>query len=193
MAFNLLREVNKVLELLSLPMVDDTTINTDRDAQMVVRKLDEVRLELEANGWGWNSSETVLEPDINGEIHLDGVLSFRDRLRRDKYYRNIDNKLFDTRSKSFKFDSGVKLIIIEDLPLDQAPPYFIELVTAQTAWELRATLGGNIQDTLSSLQDNWIRKKANAIQRNIDEQGLNYLGDKRYSDYSWRSFWGIDR
>jgi hypothetical protein len=125
MAFNLLREVNKVLELLSLPLVDDITINTDRDAQRVVNKIDEVRLELEANGWGWNTSNRVLEPDINGEIHLDGILSFRNPLRRELQYRNIDNKLYDIKKQSFKFDSGTRLILIEDLPLDLAPPYFI--------------------------------------------------------------------
>jgi hypothetical protein len=171
MAYNLVTETNRVLELLSLPLVDDTTINTDREAVIVTRKLDEVRLELQAETWNFNTSKKELIPDVNKHIYLSSFLSFRGKQDR---YRFVDNKLYDTIEKTDEFDEPVTLEVVETVDIEECPIWFINLVTAQTAWELRATLGGNIQDTLSSLQDNWIRKKAIAVQANIDEMELNY-------------------
>jgi hypothetical protein len=167
------REIEKVLSLLSLPVnsTDPDWVINSREAQIVQKKLDEVRLELLQVGWNFNTVRREYTPTVTGEIYLPNVFSFRFK---QEQYKLIGDKLYDIINNTDKFDEPVTLIVIEDLQIQDCPVYFINLVTAQTAWELRSTLGGNRESLISSLQDNWIRYKAIAVQRDIDEQGLNY-------------------
>ena len=176
MAYSLLDEVNKVLRDLSLPIVTNAQLDT-HEAKIVIDRLNRVREDLMLTKWNFNTEARTLTPTATGEILLSDILQFRHHNRLDNPYRNIDGKLYNTKDNSFKFDSSVTLECAIDIPIEQSPIWFINLVTAQATLELLSVLGGNVEDKVATVNANYLKKRAIALQSDINEQRLNYVKD----------------
>ena len=177
MTYSLLNEVNKVLRDLNLPVVTNAQFDT-HEAKIVRDKLERVRIDLLLTKWNFNTEIRRLTPDANGEILLTGILQFRHN-RGDNPYRNVNGKLYNSKEDSFKFDNPVTLECALDAPIELCPIWFINLVTAQVTLELLSVLGGNVEDKVASVNANYFKKRAIALQSDINEQRLNYVKNYR--------------
>jgi hypothetical protein len=174
MAYDLVEQVNDVLEFLNLPYINNTTLDS-REASIVTRRLVKKERELLSLGWTFNTHERVLTPDINGFIYVpnESILRFNDFYKSNRYRREGD-RLYDKVSQSFSFTSEVRLRTIETMSnRDDMPYWFLDLLTIETAYSLRVLLGGNLQDNDLHLKEELQRAKAIAIQADIEEGGIN--------------------
>jgi len=186
MAYSLLDEINKVLDDLALPIITNAEITTTKEGRLVSQRLERTRVEELLNKWNFNTEVRELQPTVGGEILLDGILQFRP-LQPNTQYRNINGKLYNVYEDSFKFSSSVILECALDIPIDQSPIWFINLVTAETAFKLLSVLGGNIEDKVGLVKENFVRNRAIALQSDINETHLN----KNTTNLFARSFGGM--
>jgi len=173
--FTLLEATNRILESLSLPLVDATTLNTTRESQVVLRKLEEKRLQALKLGWGFNTFCNDHTPNGTGKIVIDRniIYRLRDYYKSTRYKIGNGGVLYDCFTDSTVFESEVKLRTIEHIDWNESPLWFQDFVIAWTSWSLRVILGGNIEDVNQVLQEEYIAYKATALQADIEESNIN--------------------
>jgi len=172
---SLLEGVNRILELLSLPLVDGATLNTTRESQTVLRKLEEKRLQALKLGWGFNTFCNYHTPNATGKIIIDRdtIYRLRDYYKSNRYRLGNGGVLYDCFADSSTFESEIRLRTIEHIGWDESPVWFQDFVLSWTAWSLRVSLGGNIEAVNNLLQEEYINYKALALQADIEESNIN--------------------
>lgn len=174
MAYDLVEQVNDVLEFLNLPYITLATIGS-RESTVITRRLIKKERELLSLGWTFNTFTRIIAPDINDFIQVpnESILRFNDFYKTNRFRREGD-KLYDNVANSFSFTSDIKLRTIETMGTrDNMPYWFLDLLTIETAYSLRVLLGGNLQDNDLHLKEELERAKALAIQADIEEGGIN--------------------
>lgn len=144
---------------------------------MITTVMDQVRKNMLASGWWFNSRETVLFPDSQGHIQAPtSAVSIysRDRMSieiRGKFLYNVDD--FTTI-----FTQGVKVCIHEDIKFEDLPrtaAYWIQCRTAMSAY----AKDFGLEDIIQEMQ---VRE-----QEAYNELLREHLRKKRYSTMNSRS------
>lgn len=136
-----LKAVNIALTSSQLAPVESLS-SGDIDAEQAEQILDEVSVEVQTEGWAWNTRVLETLPDVSGNIFLEDNLLYVDAVDKNLRVVQQGNKLYDLDNNTFTFESKVELIKVYAYEFEELPESCRRYISLKTARLLQSRIIG---------------------------------------------------
>lgn len=174
-----LTAVNDILEVIGQSPVNSLRNQSDLDVSTARRMLASENKRVQSKGWGFNTEEnTELSPDV-----YSGIIAYSHSYLRMldpqglTIYVNRDGRVYDTQSRTDRFNSSIFVDLVVARSLSEMPACFRELIVCTAAARFNSSRFGD-QDVARDLSQRIMEARIDIADYEADFGRYNILEDE---------------